>query len=60
MPFRYSSTDAEGFAAMRMETQVGWRDVHFPGDITYVQQDGNPLQIGYNASQIDCPSKVCR
>ena len=48
MPFRYSSTDAEGFAAMRMETQVGWRDVHFPGDVTYVQRsswDGNPLQI---------------
>ncbi len=48
MPFRYAGIDADGFTAMRIETQVGWRDTHYPGDVTYVQRsswDGSPLQI---------------
>lgn len=33
--FRYPLPDRDGFRAMRLETVVGWRDVHFPGGITY-------------------------
>ena len=36
--FRYPMLDAEGHRAMRAETVVGWRDVHFPGDVTYGQR----------------------
>lgn len=46
--FRYPSFDDKGHQAMRMETVVGWRDTHYPGDICYVQRpswDGSPFQI---------------
>ncbi|HEY3325453.1 MAG TPA: hypothetical protein VGP72_33685 [Planctomycetota bacterium] len=33
--FRYPALDDEGNRAMRIETVVGWRDVHFPGDVCY-------------------------
>ena len=36
--FRHPMLDAEGFRALRAETVVGWRDVHFPGDVTYGQR----------------------
>ncbi len=36
--FRHPSLDAEGRPLMRLETRVGWRDVHFPGPATYVQR----------------------
>jgi hypothetical protein len=44
--FRYPALDADGNRAMRMETVVGWRDVHYPGDVTYAQRpswDGSPV-----------------
>jgi hypothetical protein len=47
-PFRYPMLDAEGNRAMIMETIVGWRDTHFPGDVTYEQRptwDGSPLEV---------------
>jgi hypothetical protein len=34
-PFRAPGTDADGFRAMRAETIVGWRDAHYPGNVTY-------------------------
>ncbi|WP_035613070.1 hypothetical protein [Haloferula sp. BvORR071] len=46
-PFRYPLQDRDGFRAMVQETAVGWRDVHYPGDVTYTQRpswDGNPLE----------------
>lgn len=46
-PFRYPMIDASGHRAMVQETVVGWRDVHFPGDVTYTQRptwDGTPLE----------------
>jgi len=46
-PFRYPMLDHEGNRAMIMETTVGWRDTHFPGDVTYDQRpswDGTPLE----------------
>jgi len=46
--FRYPMLDDEKYNAMRQETVVGWRDTHYPGDITYAQRpswDGDPLQI---------------
>jgi hypothetical protein len=33
--FRYPALDADGNRAMRIETVVGWRDTHVPGDVTY-------------------------
>lgn len=46
-PFRYPMLDGEGNQAMVQETIVGWRDTHFPGDVTYAQRpswDGSPLE----------------
>ncbi len=46
--FRYPMIDDENYKAMRQEVIVGWRDVHYPGDVTYAQRaswDGNPLQV---------------
>jgi hypothetical protein len=33
--FRYPMLDAAGNRAMRIETVVGWRDAHYPGDVCY-------------------------
>lgn len=38
--FRYPALDADGNRAMRSETIVGWRDTHFPGDVTYGERAG--------------------
>jgi hypothetical protein len=46
-PFRYPMLDPQGFRAMVQETAVGWRDVHYPGDVTYTQRpswDGSPVE----------------
>ena len=46
--FRYPMPDDDKFNAMRQETVVGWRDTHYPGDVTYAQRpswDGSPVQI---------------
>ena len=36
--FRYPALDAEGNRAMRIEAVVGWRDDHYPGDVTYSER----------------------
>ena len=44
--FRYPALDADGCQAMRIESQVGWRDTHYPGNVCYLQRatrDGSPL-----------------
>jgi hypothetical protein len=33
--FRYPTVDGEGYRAMVLETVVGWRDSHYPGDVDY-------------------------
>lgn len=33
--FRYPMLDTDGNRAMRIETIVGWRDMHYPGNVTY-------------------------
>ncbi len=33
--FRYPALDAQGNRAMRIESVVGWRDEHYPGDVCY-------------------------
>ncbi len=46
-PFRYPMLDQDGNRAMIMETIIGWRDTHYPGDVTYDQRpswDGTPFQ----------------
>lgn len=37
--FRYPMLDAQGNRAMRLECIVGWRDMHFPGDVTYAERN---------------------
>ena len=47
-PFRYPMLDAGGNRAVVQETVVGWRDTHYPGDVTYAQRpswDGTPLEV---------------
>jgi hypothetical protein len=44
--FRYPMVDADGARAMRIEAVVGWRDDHYPGDVTYAERptwDASPL-----------------
>lgn len=36
-PFRYPTTDDEGFASMRSMVDIGWRDLKAPGEVAYVQ-----------------------
>jgi hypothetical protein len=38
--FRYPAMDEEGNRAMRVETVIGWRDTHYPGDVTYAERQG--------------------
>jgi hypothetical protein len=45
--FRYPMLDAQRNRAMRLETVIGWRDAHLPGDIVYAQRatwDANTLE----------------
>jgi hypothetical protein len=64
--FRYPVIDAQGFRDMVLETVVGWRDVHYPGDITYGQRttwDAGPMEaaaatldpnlVGYAQQMLD-------
>jgi hypothetical protein len=44
--FRYPMVDGNSYRAMRAETIVGWRDSHYPGDVTYAERnswDGSPI-----------------
>jgi len=46
--FRLPAADDNGYATMRIETGIGWRDMYFPGDIAYAQRpsfDASPLQV---------------
>ena len=55
--FRYPALDADGNRAMRIETIVGWRDAHYPGDIVYAERpswDGTALYAP--AITLDGPS----
>ena len=52
--FRYPLPDSDGFRAMRMEGNVGWRDWKFPGGVLYAQSangDGDAFDIA--ASTMD-------
>jgi hypothetical protein len=45
---RHPSLDAEDHRTMRLEQIIGWRDSHYPGDITYGQRpsrDASALQV---------------
>jgi hypothetical protein len=46
--FRYPTTDEDGKRAMRLETVIGWRDTHYPGDVAYGQRaswDAGPFDV---------------
>ncbi|MEE4454556.1 hypothetical protein [Novosphingobium resinovorum] len=47
-PFRYPGIDDDGFLAMRMMSDVGWRDLKSPGEVTYLQRPrpgaGSPFE----------------
>jgi hypothetical protein len=52
--FRYPSLDDENHPAMRLETGVGWRDTHFPGQVLYVQRvDGEQSALRETAATMD-------
>ncbi|MGD0382022.1 MAG: hypothetical protein ABSA77_00780, partial [Thermoguttaceae bacterium] len=56
--FRYPVLDADGNRAMRAETIIGWRDAHYPGDVTYCERvswDGSAL---YSAAATLNPDSV--
>jgi len=36
--FRHPMLDANGFRAMRVETIIGWRDAHYPGNVIYAER----------------------
>lgn len=45
--FRHPGEDADGNRGMRIETQIGWRNEPYPGDLVYVQRtdwDGHPIE----------------
>jgi hypothetical protein len=56
--FRYPLADDEGNRAMRAETIVGWRDVHFPGDVTYGEKAGRQGSAIYSAAATLDPRSV--
>ena len=44
--FRHPALSPEGYPEMRLETVIGWRDVRYPGDVTYAERptrDGSAL-----------------
>jgi hypothetical protein len=56
--FRYPALDAKGYRAMRIETPIGWRDEHYPGDVCYGERttwDASPL---YTAAATLDPAEV--
>jgi len=67
MPFRYPSTDDEGKRAMRMMSDIGWRDLKSPGEVTYLQRPrpgaaspfeaavitGDPRLVGYAQQMVE-------
>lgn len=45
--FRHEGVDEHGHRVMRLESIIGWRNEHFPGEVVYVtptDKDVNPLQ----------------
>ncbi len=65
-PFRYPMLDAKGNRALRIETIVGWRDMHYPGDVVYAERPSwdasslfataatlDPQAIGYVQQMFD-------
>ena len=57
-PFRYPMLDAEGRPAMRAETIVGWRDDHYPGDVTYAERPSWDASTLYVAAATLDPALV--
>lgn len=46
--FRYPLPDGDGYRAMRLEGNIGWRDWHVPSAIAYAQMptgDGGPFDV---------------
>ena len=57
-PFRYPAPDADGHLAMRAETIVGWRDDHYPGDVTYAERPSWDASTLYVAAATLDPALV--
>jgi hypothetical protein len=64
--FRYPALDLDGNRAMRIESIVGWRDMHYPGDIVYGERPSwdatalyeaaatlNETSVGYARQMLD-------
>jgi len=57
-PFRYPMLDAEGNRAMRIETIVGWRDMHYPGDVVYGERPSWDASALYAAAATLDPQAI--
>jgi hypothetical protein len=57
-PFRYPGLDDDNHPAMRLETAIGWRDVHFPGPVDYIQPGGGEQSIFSQAAATLDPDAI--
>jgi hypothetical protein len=57
-PFRAPGTDADGFRTMRAETVIGWRDAHYPGDVTYGERPTWDASVLYAAAATLDPDAI--
>lgn len=56
--FRHPSITAEGCPVMRLETVVGWRDVRFPGDVTYAERPTRDASVLYAPMAVRDPYAI--
>ena len=56
--FRYPALDAEGNRSLRVETIIGWRDAHFPGNVMYGERATWDASTLYEAAATLDPAAV--
>jgi hypothetical protein len=56
--FRYPMLDADGNRTMRAEAIIGWRDAHYPGDVTYGERDTWDASAIYAAAATLDPASI--
>ena len=56
--FRHPSLTVEGYPVMRLETVVGWRDVRFPGDVTYAERPTRDASVLYAPMAVRDPYAI--
>ena len=56
--FRYPMLDEENHPAMRLETAIGWRDTHNPGEVMYAQRAGGERSVLRGAAETLDPTEI--